>query len=65
MTTTVLNTKFTEYENEILDTSTIETTTVLHAKFTEVENNIGDHAKNITTQEFNELTVESFAARLK
>ena len=31
----------------------------------EVENKIPDHAKYITTQEFNKLNAESFAARVK
>ena len=41
------------------------TTTVLNTKIGEVENNIPDHAKYITTQQFNKLTAENFAARLK
>ena len=39
--------------------------TVLFTKISEVENKIPDHAKYITTQEFNKLTAENFAVRLK
>ena len=39
--------------------------TVLNAKITEVENKLPDHALYITTKEFNKLTAENFAARLK
>ena len=62
MTTTVLNTKISEFEKKIPDTSSLVTTTVLNTKIEEVENKIPDHAKYITTQEFNKLTAESFAA---
>ena len=41
------------------------TTTVLSTKISEVENKIPDNSKRITGQEFNKLTVENFAARLK
>ena len=41
------------------------TATVLNAKISEVENKIPDHAKYITTEEFNNLTGENFATRLK
>ena len=34
-------------------------------KISEVENKLPDHAKSITTPEFNELTAENFASRLK
>ena len=47
---------------KIPDTSGLVTTTVLNS---EVENKIPHHAKYITTQEFNNLIVENFAARLK
>ena len=40
------------------------TTTVLNSKISEVENEIPDNSKYITTQEFNKLTAENFAARL-
>ena len=41
------------------------TSTVLNSKIGEVENKIRDHAKYITTQEFNKLISEMFVARLK
>ena len=41
------------------------TTTFLNTKIREVENKIPNNSKYITTQEFNKLTVKSFAARLK
>ena len=47
------------------DTSGLVTTTVLNTKISEVENKIPDHAKYITTPEFNKLTAGHFAARLK
>ena len=37
----------------------------MNTKISEVENKIPDHAKYITTREFNKLTAENFAARLK
>ena len=50
MTATVLNTKISEIENKILNTSTLMTTAVLNTKIGEVENEIPDHVKYITTQ---------------
>ena len=50
MTATVLNTKISEIENKILNTSTLMTTAVLNTKIGEVENKIPDHVKYITTQ---------------
>ena len=41
------------------------TTTFLNTKIREVENKIPNNSKYVTTQEFNKLTVNSFAARLK
>ena len=41
------------------------TTNILNTKINEVENKILDHAKYITTSEFNNLTAENFTARLK
>ena len=41
------------------------TTTILNTKISEVENKIPDDSKYITTQKFNKLTAENFAARLK
>ena len=52
MTITVLNTKISEVENKIPNTSGLVTTTVLNTKSNEVENKSPDHAKYITTQEF-------------
>ena len=65
MTTTVLNTKTSEVENKIPNTSNLVTTTVLNTKISEIQNKIPDNFKYITTQEFNKLTAENFAARLK
>ena len=45
-------------------TSSLVTTTYLNTKISEIENKLPDNSKNITTQEFNKLTAESFAARL-
>ena len=50
---------------QIPDTSSLVTTNVLNIKIVEVENNIPDHAKHITTLEFNNLTGENVVARLK
>ena len=41
------------------------TTNVLNTKINEFENKTPNHDKYITTPEFNKLTAESFAARLK
>ena len=41
------------------------TTTVLNTKISEAENKIPDNSRYIATQEFNKLTAENFAARLK
>ena len=41
------------------------TTTVLKTKIGEVEIKIPNHDQYITTPEFNKLTAENFAARLK
>ena len=65
VTTTVLNTKVSEFENKIPNTSNLVTTNVLHIKISEVENRNPNNSKYITTQEFNKLTAEYFAARLK
>ena len=45
-------------------TSGLVTTTYVNTKISEIENKIPDNSKNITTQEFNKLTAEIFAARL-
>ena len=47
------------------DTSSLVTTNVLNTKISEVENKIPDNSKYIATQEFNKLTAENFAVRLK
>ena len=49
----------------IPDTSYLVTATILNTKMSKVEKKIPDGYKYITTQEFNKLTVENFAARLK
>ena len=49
---------------KIPDTNGLVTTTILNTKISQVENKIPDHAKYITTQEFNKLTEQNFAARL-
>ena len=41
------------------------TTAVLNTKISEVQNKIPDNSKYIAVQEFNKLTAENFAARLK
>ena len=61
MTTTVLITKINEVEKKISDSYSLVTTTVLNTKMSEVEN----HAKYVTTPEFNKLTAEDCEARLK
>ena len=63
--TTVLNTKISEVENKIRNSSNLVTTNVLNTNIFEVENKIPDHAKYIAIQEFNKLTAENFAVRLK
>ena len=65
VTTTILNTKISEVEKKMPGTNILVATTVLNTKISEVENKNPDHAKYITTQEFNKLTAENFAARLK
>ena len=51
-------------ENKILDASSLVTTTVLNTEISEVKNKTPDHAKYITTQEFNKLRAENLADRL-
>ena len=46
------------------NTSSLVNTIVLNIKITEVENKIPYHAKFITTQDFNKLATENFAATL-
>ena len=64
MSTTVLNTKISEVENKIPDTSNSVTSTVLNTNIREVEDKIPNYDKYITTPEFNKLTAETFTARL-
>ena len=52
MTTTVLNTKISEVENKIPNTSGLVTTAVLNTKLSELENKIPNRDKYITTSEF-------------
>ena len=65
MTTTVLNTKISEVEWKIPDTSKLVTTSILNTKISEFDNKISGCSKCITTQELKKLTAENFAARLK
>ena len=64
MTTTVLNRKTSEIKNKILDTSSLVSATGLNTKIGEVKNNIPNHMKYNSTEEFNQLTAEIFAAWL-
>ena len=61
----IQNTKISDVENKIPDTSDLVTTAVLNAKIREVENKIPDHPKYITTQEFRKLPVEKFCSKIK
>ena len=65
MTTTVLNARNSEIENKISNTSNLVTKNVLNTKISEVANKIPNNSKYTTTQEFNKLTAENFAGRLK
>ena len=65
MTTAILNTKTCDVDNKILDNTSLVTASVLNTKINEVQNKVPDHPKYITTQEFNNLTAENLAARLK
>ena len=64
-TITVLNIKISEVENKIPNNSNLVPTNALNTKIREVDNKIPDNSKYINTQEFNKLTAEKFAARLK
>ena len=64
MTATVLNTKLVNLRIKY-QVLVVLTTTVLNTKISEVENKILDNSKYITIQEFNKLTAENFAVRLK
>ena len=65
MTATVLNTKTSGIEKKMQNNISVATTTVFNAKISEVLNEIPVHDKYITGQEFNKLTTENIAARLK
>ena len=60
-----MNTKIGKTENKITNATNLVTKTVLNTKLREVQNKVPYHAKYITTQEFNKVTAENFAARLK
>ena len=49
----------------MLDTTGLMTRTVLNTKISEADNKIPDNSKYVTTDDFNKLTAEDFAARLK
>ena len=59
-----MNTKISEVENKLSAASSLITITVLNTNG-KIENKIPDHTRYITTQEFNKLTAENFAAILK
>ena len=50
---------------KIPDFSGLVAITTLNTKISEIKKKIHDHAKHTTTLEFNKLTTENFAARLK
>ena len=63
-----VNPALTSVEDKITDISSlVKTTTDYNIKITETENKLTDHDhdKYITTPEFNKVTAENFAARLK
>ena len=51
--------------DKIPNTSSLVTKTVLDTKSSKVENKTPDNSKHTTRQEFNKLTAENCAARLK
>ena len=65
MTTTVLNTKISEFESKIPNTSSLVATAVSNTKTNEIEKNITDYTKYIITAEFNKLAAEHVASRLR
>ena len=65
MTATVLDTKVGEVENKIVNSSSLVTKTFLLLKYVKLRINFLDHAKYITTQDFNKLTAEILKERLK
>ena len=60
-----LEKKIGDVHKKISGTSGLVTAPVLNTNISEVENKISDNSKYITTQEFNKLMAENFAARLK
>ena len=56
-----MNTKISEVENKIPNTSALVTTTALNTKICEVENEISDNSKYITTEEFNKVKASWFS----
>ena len=60
-----MNTKISDVEKKISNTSSLVTTTVLNTRISEVGDKIPDNSKYITTLDFNKLTAETFASRLK
>ena len=65
MTTTVFNTKISEFEHKIPDNISLVTANFLNTKIIEVRNKIHDHSKYIAAQELKKLTAEKTVARLK
>ena len=62
----VKNTKFNTLKTKVNNIEkNLVTATLLNTKISEVENKIVDNSKYITTQGFNKLTAENFAARFK
>ena len=61
------NASLTAVENKVPNISSLVKKTDYNTKITEIENRLIDHnrGKYITTPEFNRLTAENFAARLK
>ena len=60
-----MKTKISEVENKIPDTSSLVTTTILNTKNSKFENKIPNYVEYISTPEFNKLTAQSIAERLK
>ena len=65
VTTTVLKTKISEFENKIRNTTSLVITTVSHTEISEVENKIPDNSKHIASHEFHKLRAEDFAVNIK
>ena len=65
MTTTVLNTKIGEVENEIPDTRGLVTITVFNTKIWEVENKFSDHTEYSVTPTYNKFSGSAYNKKLK